>query len=96
MSKITASDIQHLAVLSKLSLTDDEVEKYRQDIDSIVGFIDQLQSVDVDDYEPTDQVSGLKNVVRPDELQDFGLTIDELKRNAKVQDGQFVVKRVMK
>lgn len=95
MSKITASDIQHLAALSKLSLSDDEVEKYQREIEAILTFVDQLQAVDVSDFEPTEQVSGLKNVLRADRPQDVGATPTDLLSSAPTKDEQYVVKRVL-
>lgn len=95
MSKISASQIQHLAALSKLYLSDEEVEKYRHDVAAILSFIDQLQAVDVSNYEPTDQVSGLKNVLRADMLQDFNCQPSDITQHADMKDDQFLVKRVL-
>ena len=69
MITISTSDIQHLASLSSLALTDDETDGLRQDLENIIGYIEQLGKLDVSGIEPTYQVTGLSNVWREDEVQ---------------------------
>lgn len=68
MTTISISDIQHLASLSSLALTDDEVDGLRQDLENIIGYIEQLGKLDTSGVEPTYQVTGLENVWREDEI----------------------------
>ena len=77
MTTISTSDIQHLASLSSLALTDDEVDGLRQDLENIIGYIEQLGELDTSGVEPTYQVTGLENVWRDDEVQS-GISRDEL------------------
>ena len=77
MTTISTSDIQHLASLSSLALTDDEVDGLRQDLENIIGYIEQLGELDTAGVEPTYQVTGLENVWRDDEVQS-GISRDEL------------------
>ena len=69
MTNISTSDIQHLASLSSLALADDEVDGLRQDLENIIGYIEQLGELDTAGVEPTYQVTGLENVWREDEIQ---------------------------
>ena len=69
MTTISTSDIQHLASLSNLALADDEVDGLRQDLENIIGYIEQLGELDTSGVEPTYQVTGLENVWREDEVQ---------------------------
>ena len=69
MTTISTSDIQHLASLSNLALADDEVDGLRQDLENIIGYIEQLGELDTSGVEPTYQVTGLENVWREDEIQ---------------------------
>ena len=69
MTTISTSDIQHLASLSNLALADDEVDGLRQDLENIIGYIEQLGEFDTSGVEPTYQVTGLANVWREDEIQ---------------------------
>lgn len=77
MTNISTSDIQHLASLSSLALADDEVDGLRQDLENIIGYIEQLGKLDTSGVEPTYQVTGLENVWREDEVQP-GIFRDEL------------------
>lgn len=96
MSKLSRDDVLKLAALSKLRLSDDEIEKLRGELSEILNYVEILDKVDTSSLEPTYQVSGLKNVTRPDQVRDYGYKTEELLKNAPaVQDGQFKVKRVL-
>lgn len=60
-------DIRKLAALARLELTEEEVVQQGEDMDAILGYIKQLNGVDVGGLEPTSQVTGLMNVLREDE-----------------------------
>lgn len=64
---MNSDDIRKLAALARLELTDEEVDQQGTDMDAILGYIAQLDTVDVTDLEPTSQVTGLMNVLRKDE-----------------------------
>lgn len=87
--------MQHLAELSSLHLAGDEVENLRQDLENIIGYIEQLGELDTSGVEPTYQVTGLENVWREDEIQtDIGR--DELLGLApEVTDHQMKVPQVL-
>jgi len=96
MSKLSRDDVLKLALLSRLKLTDEEVEKFRGELSSILEYVEVLNSVDTAGLEPTYQVTGLKNVMRKDEPRGYGYETDALLKNAPViQDNQFKVKRVL-
>jgi aspartyl-tRNA(Asn)/glutamyl-tRNA(Gln) amidotransferase subunit C len=65
MKKISTEEIKHIAKLSELNLTSDEVEKYKSQLSAVVDFVSQLSEVDTKDIEPTSQTTGLENVLRP-------------------------------
>lgn len=96
MAKLSRDDVLKLARLSRLHLTEEEVELYTKEISAILGYVEQLQNIDLEDVEPTFQVTGLKNVTRPDEVYDYGVTPEELLKNAPAtQDGHIKVKRML-
>lgn len=96
MAKLTTKDILKLAELSKLQLTDDEVSQFTDEITSILDYVEQLKNVDLKEYEPTSQVTGLVNVTRPDEIRDYGADQKALLKNAPSKDGNyFKVKRMV-
>jgi aspartyl-tRNA(Asn)/glutamyl-tRNA(Gln) amidotransferase subunit C len=96
MAKLTRDDVLKLAALSKLRLSDDEIEKMRSELTEILNYVEQLDKVDTSGLDPTYQVTGLKNVMRSDEVQDYGYLPDDLLKNAPtLQDRQFKVRRVI-
>lgn len=95
MTTISTSDIQHLASLSSLALADDEVDGLRQDLENIIGYIEQLGELDTSGVEPTYQVTGLENVWREDEVQP-GISRDELlELTPEKQNNQVKVPQVL-
>ncbi|HEX3082429.1 MAG TPA: Asp-tRNA(Asn)/Glu-tRNA(Gln) amidotransferase subunit GatC [Candidatus Saccharimonadia bacterium] len=95
MSKIGVTEVQRIAKLARIGLTDDEAARMAVEIESIVTFVEQLQAVDIKDVAPTDQVTGLVDVWREDEVHQ-SLSREALLANAPVQkDGYIVVKRVL-
>lgn len=73
MTQISTSDVQHLAQLSSLQLDDTEAEALRIDLESILGYIEQLSELNTDGVEPTYQVTDLQNVWRDDVVDDYGI-----------------------
>lgn len=85
-----------MARLSRLKLSDEEIERLQRELSDILAYVEQLDRVDVAGLEPTYQVTGLKNVTRPDEVKQYQAGPDELLKNAPaIKDHQFKVKRVL-
>jgi aspartyl-tRNA(Asn)/glutamyl-tRNA(Gln) amidotransferase subunit C len=96
MSKLSRDDVLNLARLSRLKLSEEEIERYRTELSSILEYVQMLNTVDVTGLEPTYQVTGLKNVMRADEVKPYQAKPKELLENAlAVQDSQFKVRRVL-
>lgn len=96
MSTISISDIKKLATLSAIKMTDEECETMKDQLEAILGYVKQLDDIDTTGLEPTYQVTGLSNVMRDDEIIDYGITREQLLANAPAeQDGQIKVRRVL-
>jgi len=96
MAKLTRDEVLKLAQLARLRLTDAEVDQFTIEIEAILGYVEQLQSVDLDGLEPTYQVTGLTNVMRPDEIIEYGVSPTDLLKNAPATEGnQLKVKRML-
>jgi len=96
MAKITEEDVLVLAKLSRLHFKEGEVSEIAKEIESILGYVEQLHSVDLKGYKPTYQVTGLKNVMRPDEAYEYGVSPEDLLKNAPQQENGFIkVRRVL-
>jgi aspartyl-tRNA(Asn)/glutamyl-tRNA(Gln) amidotransferase subunit C len=96
MAKLSREDVLKLAELARISLSDDEVDSFAIELSAILGYVEQLSSVDVSGLEPTNQVTGLVNVMRKDEVIDYGYTPDDLlKIVPKVEKNMLKVKRMI-
>ncbi|MBT3834816.1 Asp-tRNA(Asn)/Glu-tRNA(Gln) amidotransferase subunit GatC [Candidatus Peribacteria bacterium] len=65
---LSKKDVRHIAKLSRLKLSEEEVEKFSKELTSILDYIDILNELDTDNVEPTAQVTGLTNVFREDKV----------------------------
>lgn len=85
MTQISRDDVQHLAQLSSLQLTNDEIDNLQTDIGHILDYVQQLDELDTTGVEPTYQVTDLENVWRDDKVIDYGLSREQLLALAPAQ-----------
>ena len=64
---LSEEEIKKIALLSRLSLSPEEMQKYQRELSEILSFFEKLQEVPTDDVLPTAQVTGLENGLREDE-----------------------------
>jgi len=96
MADLSRDDVLKLASLARISLTDDEVDEFSSELSAILQYVEQLANVDVDGLKPTNQVTGLTNVMRDDEVKDYGYAAADLLKNVpNVKDNQLQVKRMI-
>ncbi|HMH31287.1 MAG TPA: Asp-tRNA(Asn)/Glu-tRNA(Gln) amidotransferase subunit GatC [Methylomirabilota bacterium] len=96
MAKLSREDVLKLAQLARLDLSDAEVKEYSQELSEILQYVEQLGEVDVSGLKPTNQVTGLENVTREDEIKDYGYKTEDLLKNLPAtKDGQIKVKRML-
>jgi len=96
MTQISHDDVQHLAQLSNLQLTDQEVSSLQADIQNILGYVQQLDELDTTGVEPTYQVTDLQNVWRDDVVDNYGIeTADLLSLAPSIEAGQIKVPKVL-
>ena len=92
---LTLEEVNHIATLARLHLTDEEKNRFRQQLSAILEYASRLQTLDTRDIPPTSSVLPGKNPLRPDEPKP-GLTPEELLGNAPfVEEGQFRVPPVL-
>lgn len=75
---ISDDDVRHLAALSNINLSEKETKSLKTDLGQILAYIGQLDELDVSGVEPTYQVVDLQNVWREDEIQDYGVSREDL------------------
>jgi aspartyl-tRNA(Asn)/glutamyl-tRNA(Gln) amidotransferase subunit C len=90
MANLTSDDVLKLAALSKISLDTEELASLTNELSDILGYVEQLSSVDVSGLEPTNQVTGLTNVMRKDVIKDYGVTQEELLKNLPKRSGAYM------
>jgi len=78
---LTLEEVQHIADLARLRLTEEEVELYREQLSTILDYFAQLQSLDTSGILPTSSVLPPRSVLRADESRP-GLSSQDLLRNA--------------
>ena len=92
---LTIADVEHVASLARLGLTDDEKERLRDQLSSILDHISALDEIDTATIPPTAQVIALTNVMRDDVVRP-SLPRDAVLVNApRVADGFFEVHAVL-
>jgi aspartyl-tRNA(Asn)/glutamyl-tRNA(Gln) amidotransferase subunit C len=69
MSTISKKDVEHVAHLARLNLSDEEKETFTKHLDSILTFAEKLNELDTEGVEPTSHILDLKNVVREDQVR---------------------------
>lgn len=70
MPHITSGDVRHVAKLARLSLTDEEIEHYADQLSAVFAYIDMLRDVETEGVPETCQVTGLEDVYREDIVED--------------------------
>jgi aspartyl-tRNA(Asn)/glutamyl-tRNA(Gln) amidotransferase subunit C len=85
---IQRKDVEHVARLARLALTDAEIERMREQLNGILAYIEKLNELDTSDVEPTSHAVPLVNVMRDDEAGPC-LPREEALANAPDRAGEF-------
>ena len=81
---LTEKEVEHIANLARIKLTEKEKDKFKQELSLILDYINKLNELDTTNIEPLYQVTGIINALRPDEYRkDFEMN-DKL--NEKLVD----------
>ena len=96
MSKLTREQVLKLAQLSRLKLSDDEIERFQNELSAILTYVETLERTDTEGLKPTYQVTGLKNVMRDDKPIVYQASPSDILNIAPVlEKHQYKVKRVL-
>lgn len=92
---ISREEVQKIAKLAKLRLTEAEVSLYQGQLGKILDAVNELSRLDTSGVPPTTSVLGLSNVLRPDEPEPFA-AVEKLLENAPEREGPyFKVRKVI-
>ena len=90
---VTTDDVKKIARLSRLHVEDAQLGPIAEDLNGILGWIEQLGEVDVEGVEPMTSAVDMAAPLRTDKVSDGGKRDDVLKNAPKSDDGFFVVPR---
>jgi len=86
--KITNEVVDHLAHLSRLEFNGEQKERIKSDLTKIIGFVDQLSTVDTNGVEPLIFMTDSINILRED-IQKDTITQAEALKNSAVHDSDY-------
>jgi aspartyl-tRNA(Asn)/glutamyl-tRNA(Gln) amidotransferase subunit C len=90
MATLTRADVEHVAYLARLGLTDDELTRLEGQLNHILDQYAKLAEIDTDDIPPTAQTIELENILR-DDVATPSLPAEAVLANAPERDGDFFV-----
>ena len=85
---VTPDLVRKVAKLARLAIDEAHVERYTKQLESILGYVDQVKRADVTGVEPMAHAAPLNNVLRED-VAAPALPRDDALRNAPETDGPF-------
>ncbi|MFC4100903.1 Asp-tRNA(Asn)/Glu-tRNA(Gln) amidotransferase subunit GatC [Paenibacillus xanthanilyticus] len=92
---ITLKDVEHVAKLARLELTEQEKEQFTGQLNAILKYAEKLNQLDTEGIEPTSHVLPVTNVMREDEVRESVSNETALKNAPDEEDGQFKVPAVL-
>ena len=87
--KLDRETVEHVAMLARLGLTEEEMARMQEQLSSILDHISVLADVDTDAIPPTAQVIELQNILR-DDVAGEPLPVEEVLRNAPRSEAGFI------
>ena len=94
--QLTIQEVEHIAELAKLDLTEEEKQLYREQLSAILDYAAMLQGVDTGDIPPTASLLPERSVLRPDVVEEPLQPATVLQNAPHQKDQQFKVPLVMR
>jgi len=93
---LTVDEIKHIALLARIGIKEEEIEKYRKDLSAVLDFFHELETVDTTNVSPIGHITGMMNRARLDQSVDFEQKgKDRIMKNVpETKDGFVKVKSV--
>lgn len=85
---ITIKDVEHVAKLARLELTEEEKQKFATQLGDVLKYVDQMNEVDTTGVEPMSHAIDFVNVMREDTVK-YEQTKEELMKNAPDEENGF-------
>jgi aspartyl-tRNA(Asn)/glutamyl-tRNA(Gln) amidotransferase subunit C len=90
MAELSRSDVEHVAFLARLGLTDEELDRFQGQLNHILDQYAKLAELDTEAIPPTAQTIELENILR-DDVVTPSLPAEAVLGNAPARSGEFVV-----
>lgn len=87
--QLSTDEVRHIALLARVGMSDDEIERMREEMSNILEHFDVLSQVDTEGVEPTGHSADLESVMRDDEVA-ASRPIEDVLANAPQLEGVFI------
>lgn len=95
MSEISRDEVAHLAMLSRLALSEEELKLFAEQIDDIVDAVSAVQKVDTEGVEPMSHPHSISTAMREDIVVPTLTAEQALDQAPAVEDGRFMVPQIL-
>lgn len=92
---VDISTVKRVAHLARIAVTEDEAERMTGELNAILGFVEQLNEVDVEGVEPMTSVTPMKMRLRDDAVTDGNIAGAVVANAPVTEDNFFVVPKVV-
>lgn len=94
MAQISIEDVEHVAQLARLELSDAEKQKFTQELGEILNFVDELTASATSKVAAIGQIANLSNIARADKITNQENRDKMLQNAPEKKDGFIVVKKI--
>jgi len=92
---IDREQVKHVARLARIAFTEDEVDKFTEQLSKILAHAEQVSQLATEDVPPTAHPLPLRNVFRPDEIHECLSQEKALSPAPEVEQGRYKVPRIL-
>jgi aspartyl-tRNA(Asn)/glutamyl-tRNA(Gln) amidotransferase subunit C len=93
--KVTVKDVEHVAKLARLGLTEEEKKRFTEQLSGILEYAETINKLDTKNAAPTSHAIPMKNVFREDKVSEFEDRRSILANAPSEENGMFSVPRIM-
>ncbi len=92
---LSTEEIKKIALLARIELEDNEIEKFQKDLSSVLDYVEDLKQVDTEGLEIVASVTGLENVLREDKPIETKVREEILANVPENKDSYYKVKAIL-
>ncbi len=92
---LSINEVEHVARLARLSLTNEEKELFAVQLSSILNYVDELNTIPTDDIEPLTHILQVCNVFREDQVKPGSTQLEILSNAPLAEEGLFKVPKIL-